>query len=629
MTGWQPSLGAWITPDGTRFRVWSPIAKSIDLIVEPSPATPATVLALQPADNGYFTGTFQDLPTGTRYRFSIDNRQAVPDPASRYQPEGVHGPSEVVDASIFQWTDTDWTGLKMEDLILYELHVGTFTPQGTFNGVREKLNTLKDLGITAIELMPVADFPGNRNWGYDGVDLFAPARCYGTPDEMRLLVNEAHALNIGVFLDVVYNHLGPDGAYLGAFYPHYFSSSHKIPWGNALNFDNKHSRQIRNFFIENALHWIHEYHIDGLRMDATQAMVDFSPTHILKEFALKVHASSPKEKNILLIAEDDRNQSQLILPVDEGGYGLNGVWTDDFHHQMRRLLTGDDEGFFQDFSGTVEDLARTLRQGWFYTGQHSAFRKHARGTSTQGIPAQKFIHSIQNHDQIGNRAQGDRLHIEAGLASFRAMSALFLLSPATPLIFMGQEWGADTPFCYFTDHPEALGKAVAKARRNEFRQFKSFSEPTAMRSILDPQKLSTFVNSQLNWQEREQKPHAGILALYRELINLRKTEPALQEKFNSFFQVEALSENSIALKRLAKDKCSLLVVACLKGQEQISLGKHSITRPPKDNPWTRLLTTEDANFTDTPSSPETTKENETIVLSFNKPCTVIFRATKP
>jgi maltooligosyltrehalose trehalohydrolase len=446
---------------------------------------------------------------------------------------------------------------------------------------------------------------------------------------MRLLVNEAHALNIGVFLDVVYNHLGPDGAYLGAFYPHYFSSSHKIPWGNALNFDNKYSSQIRNFFIENALHWIHEYHIDGLRLDATQAMVDTGPTHILKELALKVHASPPKEKNILLIAEDDRNQSQLILPVNEGGYGLNGVWTDDFHHQMRRLLTGDDEGFFQDFSGTAEDLARTLRQGWFYTGQHSAFRKHTRGTSTKGIPAQKFIHSIQNHDQIGNRAKGDRLHIEAGLASFRAMSALFLLSTATPLIFMGQEWGADTPFCYFTDHPDALGKAVAKGRRNEFRQFKSFSDPATMRSIPDPQNLSTFVNSQLNWQEREQKPHAGILALYRELINLRKTEPALQEKFNRSFQVEALSENTIALKRLAKDKPTLLVVACLKGQEQISFGKHSITRPLKDNPWTLILTTEDATFTDTPFGPATTKENENIVLSFNKPCALIFRATTP
>jgi maltooligosyltrehalose trehalohydrolase len=629
MTGWQPSLGAWITPDGTRFRVWSPTAKSIDLIVEPSPVTPASVLALQPADDGYFTGTFQGLPAGTRYRFSIDDRQAFPDPASRHQPEGVHGPSQVVDPSKFLWTDADWTGLNMEDLILYELHVGTFTPQGTFNGVREKLNALKDLGVTAIELMPVADFPGNRNWGYDGVDLFAPARCYGTPDELRHLVNAAHALNIGIFLDVVYNHLGPDGAYLGVFSPHYFSATHKIPWGDALNFDDGHSKQVRNFFIENALHWIHEYHIDGLRLDATHTMVDDSPTHILKELVEKVHASSPKEKNILLIAEDDRNQSQLLLPTDEGGYELNAVWADDFHHQLRRLLTGDDEGYFQDYSGTTEDLAQTMRQGWFYTGQYSAFRKHARGTSTNGIPLQKFVHSIQNHDQVGNRALGDRLHFALEPDSFRAVSALFLLSPATPLIFMGQEWGAGTPFCYFTDHEKALGKAVTEGRLNEFRHFKAFSEPSAIGSIPDPQNLSTFTNSQLNWQERAQQPHAEVLALYRDLIKLRKTEPALQKKFNASFQVEALGRNTLALKREVDDKFSLLIVACLKGQESIVLGNHSITQPPVGKQWALLWKTEDKKYTDTPSGPETTNETENIVLNFNKPCTLIFQATMP
>jgi maltooligosyltrehalose trehalohydrolase len=629
MTGWKPGLGAWIGPNSTHFRVWSPNARSLDLIIAPSPHTPASVRPLQIAGEGYFTGEFPDIPAGTRYQFRIDGLNAYPDPASRFQPEGVHGPSEVVDPSLFPWTDVHWTGLKMEELILYELHVGTFTPQGSFNGVSEKLKALQDLGITAIELMPVADFPGNRNWGYDGVDLFAPARCYGTPDDLRHLVNEAHSLNIGVFLDVVYNHLGPDGAYLGAFSPYYFSSRHKSPWGDAVNFDDEHSKQVRNFFIENALYWIHEYHIDGLRLDATHAMADDSPAHFLKELAQKVHASCPKERNVLLIAEDDRNQAQLIQPPDQGGYGLDGVWADDFHHQTRRLLAGDNEGYFQDFSGNIKDLAQTLRQGWFYTGQKSVFRKHPRGTRAEGIPPQKFVHSLQNHDQVGNRAMGDRLHFEVDLASFRAVSALFLLSPATPLLFMGQEWGASTPFCYFTDHPQALGKSVTQGRLNEFRNFKAFSEPSAILSIPDPQASSTFIESKLNWQERRRQPHTGILDLYRDLIKLRKTEPTLQEKLIPSFKIEALGENIIAVKREAVDKTSLLIVACLKGQEKILIGTHSITQPPTGKQWTLLWTTEDPQYSDTPSGALVTVEKENITLDFQGPCALIFRALTP
>lgn len=628
MTGWKPGLGAWIAHTGVQFRVWSPESRSIDLMVQ-SAETPASVLPLQPSGDGYFTGVFPDLQTGTRYQFRINGGHSFPDPASRFQPEGVHGPSEVVDPSLFPWTDANWTGLRMEELILYELHVGTFTPAGSFNGVREKLKALQDLGITGVELLPVADFPGNRNWGYDGVDLFAPARCYGTPDELRQLVNEAHALNIGVFLDVVYNHFGPDGAYMGLFSPYYFSSRHKSPWGDGINFDDEYCRHARHFFIENALHWIHEYHIDGLRLDATHAMVDDSPTHFLKELAEKVHASLPKERTVLLIAEDDRNQAQLILPTDRGGYGLDGVWADDFHHHLRRLLAGDDEGYFQDFSGDIEDLAKTIRQGWFYTGQNSVFRKRARGTSTKGIPLHKFVHCIQNHDQVGNRAMGDRLHFEVDLASFRAGSALLLLSPATPLLFMGQEWGASAPFRFFTDHPSALGKAVTQGRRNEFRHFKAFSQPDAILSIPDPQALSTFVSSKLNWEERYRQPHAGILGLYRDLINLRKTEPALQGKLNSSFEVQALTENILAVIRKAADDSSLLAVTCLKGRKKVVAGTHSATQPPLGKRWDLLWTTEDAHFTDTPSSPLVTNENDNIAIDFQGPCTVLFRAITP
>jgi len=628
VTGWQPSLGAWLENQSTRFRLWAPEAKSMDLILE-STKVPSPSLPLKSTGDGYFTGAFPGIPAGSRYRFRIDGDRSLPDPASRFQPEGVHGPSEVVDPSQFAWTDDNWTGLEMESLVLYEIHAGTFSLEGTFDGIREKLMHLRDLGVTAIELMPVADFPGNRGWGYDGVDLFAPARCYGTPDALRRLVNAAHALELGVFLDVVYNHLGPEGAYLGAFSSYYFSSRHQSPWGDAVNLDDKHCRHVRNFFIENALHWIHEYHIDGLRLDATHAMVDDSSTHFLKELTQQVRASLPKERKVLLIAEDDRNQAKLIQPAGRGGYGLDGVWADDFHHQVRRMLAGDDDGYFQDFSGNAQDLAKTIRQGWFYTGQKSAFRKGPRGTSTEGIPLQKFVHCIQNHDQVGNRAMGDRLHFKTDLAAFRAVSALLLLSPATPLIFMGQEWGAGTPFYYFTDHPEALGKAVTEGRRNEFRHFKAFSNPESRKSIPDPQALATFLASKLNWDERNRQPHAGILRLYRTLFKLRKTEPALKRNEQSFFEVEALDKNILACKRETAKQASLLVVACLRGSGQADLKTLPVTRPPEETEWRLLITTEDASFAASSCAPQVTDGIENVVLDFQGPCAAVFRATKP
>ena len=623
MTGWKPSLGSWFENRNVHWRLWSPEARSIELILEDTEGS-SSPLPLKPSGDGYFTGVFPEIESGTRYRFRIDGDRSLPDPASRFQPEGVHGPSEVVDPSQFTWTDANWTGLEMETLILYELHVGTFSPEGTFNGVRKKLERLRDLGITAIELMPVADFPGNRGWGYDGVDLFAPARCYGTPDELRQLVDDAHVMNIGVFLDVVYNHLGPEGAYLGAFSPYYFSSKHQSPWGDGVNLDDKHCRHVRDFFIENALHWIHEYHIDGLRLDATHAMVDNSSTHFLKELAQRVHASLPKERNILLIAEDDHNQAKLIQPADQGGYQLDAVWADDFHHQVRRMVTGDDDGYFKDFSGNAQDLAQTIRQGWFYTGQKSAFRKSPRGTPTEGIPLHQFVHCIQNHDQVGNRAMGDRLNFKVDPACFRALSALHLLSPATPLIFMGQEWAASAPFCYFTDHPEDLGKAVTEGRRNEFRHFKAFSNPESRKAIPDPQALSTFLASKLNWDERDTNSHAGILRLYQTLLKLRKTEPALQRRKQSFFEVDALRKNIIALKRETSGPSTMLVVSCLKDSGRTHLGTLPVTRPPKGTQWSLLLTTEDASFTASSCAPKITAKSGNITVDFQGPCTVLF-----
>jgi maltooligosyltrehalose trehalohydrolase len=367
-TAWTPSFGAWVGPDGTVFRVWSPDRGHVDVIVEHSGGSSVRALARSP--DGTFSAVLPDVRGGDRYRYRLDHDLVLPDPASRFQPEGVHGPSQVVDPRSFRWTDTRWTGLDPDDLVFYELHVGTFSPEGTFAGVTARLPALAALGITAIELMPVADFPGSRNWGYDGVALFAPARCYGTPDDLRHLVDTAHGFGLAVFLDVVYNHLGPDGAYLSAFSPYYFTEHHHTPWGAALNFDGDHSGMVREFFIENACHWVHEYHIDGLRLDATYAIADDGPRHFLAELTARVRESGPGRR-VLVVAEDHRNFNWMLKPEGDGGWGVDAVWADAFHHQCRRLLAGDSEGYYRDYSGRTDDLATTIRQGWFYTGQFS------------------------------------------------------------------------------------------------------------------------------------------------------------------------------------------------------------------------------------------------------------------
>ncbi len=613
---WKPSLGAWME-NGIRFRVWAPEAKSIELFLEGGGSSPPPI-PLEPSGDGFFSARVDEAKPGDRYRYRIDGDRALPDPASRFQPEGVHGPSEIVDPSRFSWTDSNWRGIPLESLILYELHAGTFTPEGTFRAITERLPYLKNLGITAIELMPLGDFPGNRNWGYDGVDLFAPARCYGQPDDLRLLVDTAHNLELAVVLDVVYNHLGPEGAYLGAFSPFYFSSAHQSPWGDAINLDGEQSGPARDFFIENALHWIHEYHMDGLRLDATHAMFDNSSIHFLQELADRVRASLPKDRTVLIIAEDDRNLARIIRAKDSGGYGLDAVWTDDFHHQLRRMFTGDDEAFYQDFTDQAADLAEIVQRGWLYSGQHSAFRNAPRGTDPKGIPSRRFIHYIQNHDQVANRATGERLNTQIDLAAYRAASALLMFSPATPLLFMGQEWASEKPFCFFTDHPEELGRRVTEGRRKEFRHFKAFKDPQTWPRIPDPQAEETFQSCKLDWEERKKEPHAGILNLYRALIDLRRNEPALSGAEGSEAIVEVLGENMIAMRRKSAET-EILIIACLKGTGRAELGAGPATKDPEEGEWSILFSTEDN------SSARLEQEGGNRTVHFDCPGAVILR----
>lgn len=516
-------LGAHVGETETLFRAWSPEADRLDVVIEDSDGRPeGREVAMRSLDDGYFEAT-AEAPAGTRYRIRLNGADAFPDPASRFQPEGVHGPSQVVDPSTYDWQDSAWSGIDQKDLVFYELHVGTFSSEGTFEGVRRRLSYLKDLGITAIELMPVADFPGRWNWGYDHAALYSPSRAYGEPDDLRRLVDEAHALGVAVFLDVIYNHLGPDGAYVAAFAP-MFTDKHHTPWGNAINLDDVYSEGVRGFFIDNALHWLREYHFDGLRLDATHALVDDSEEHFLKELA---HAVADLEDGPrrYLIAEDSRNLNHIIRPWDDGGYGIDGVWTDDFHHQIRHITAGDSEGYYADFVGMgMPELSATIEKGWFYEGQPSKYTGRPRGSDASLIRPDQCVVCIQNHDQVGNRPRGDRLHHDIPLHVYRAATAVLLFAPELPLIFMGQEWAATTPFQFFTDHNEELGRLVTEGRKKEFEGFSGFSG-----DVPDPQDPSTFERSRLRWAELNAEVHAGMLQLYRDLLSLRRdlSEPAV------------------------------------------------------------------------------------------------------
>jgi maltooligosyltrehalose trehalohydrolase len=620
---WQPSLGAWLDAGGTAFRVWAPCCEHLDVILEHASGPVSFPLAR--TSDGFFSGRISDVRAGARYRYRLDHDRALPDPASRYQPEGVHGPSEIVDPGAFSWTDRDWRGIELGEVVLYELHVGTFTPAGNFEGVRARLPELIELGVTAIELMPVADFPGGRNWGYDGAALFAPARCYGRPDDLRRLVDTAHQLGLAVVLDVVYNHLGPDGAYLFAFSPHYVSERHHTPWGAGFNFDGPHSEAVRELFFENALHWVHEYHIDGLRLDATHAIADDSPRPFVAELTTRVH-DSITDRSVLVIAEDHRNLSWTLKPERDGGWGVDAVWADAFHHQMRRLLAGDCEGYYCDYSGRTEDLATTIRRGWFYVGQFSNHLGAYRGTDPTGIRADRFVICLQNHDQIGNRALGERLHHEIDLAAYRAASVLFLVAPETPLLFMGQEWAAGTPFLYFTDHHEELGRLVTAGRRAEFRHFRAFSDDISRQRIPDPQAQSTFRASTLNWDERGQNPHAAILRLYQALLQLRRREPAFRNI--SSFQVTALDDATIAVRRDGGNDTFLIIVR-LQGAGVVDLTASDLAGRDRDAHsqtvrWNTALTSEDVPYAVDPMVPEVTRHKSPIVRFF-RPSAVILR----
>ncbi len=512
-------VGAWPLDDGrTAFTLWASKADAAEVVIVDG----ATVVMDGPDDRGYFTATLDDVGVGDRYRYRVtvdDEVLEVADPASRSQPEGVHGPSEVVDPD-FGWTDDGWTGVPLAELVLYELHVGTFTSAGTFDAAIDRVDELADLGITAVEVMPIAQFPGGRNWGYDGVLPFAAQDTYGGVDGFRRFVDACHARGLAVFLDVVYNHFGPEGAGQVDI-AHYLTDRYETPWGPAINFDGAHSDEVRRYVVDNALWWTDGCHVDGLRLDAVHAILDQSAVHILEELATAVHArAAERGRAVHVIAESDLNDPRLVRPVEEGGYGLDGTWSDDFHHALHVTLTGEDDGYYADYDG-VADLAAALQDAFVFTGRHSTYRGHSHGRPPVGVPGERFVVCSQNHDQVGNRMAGDRLSELVPHGALRVAATAVILSPFVPLLFMGEEYGETAPFQYFVSHTdEQLVADVRTGRREEFSGFRWEGE------VPDPQAVETFERSKLDHARRDEEPHADLLAWYRDLLRLRREIPA-------------------------------------------------------------------------------------------------------
>ena len=612
-------LGAWPEAGGVRFRVWAPDRARVTLVLEGSRPREHD---LARDDDGTFGGSIAGTRAGDLYWYRLDGDGPFPDPVSRFQPRGVHGPSEVVDPGAFAWSDHAWRGRELDDLVIYELHVGTFTAEGTFEAATERLGFLRDLGVTAVELLPVADFPGERNWGYDGVSLFAPARCYGGPDDLRALVDRAHQLGLAVLQDVVYNHFGPDGAYQGTFSRHYFTDRHRTPWGQAINLDGPHSEMVREYFFQNAEMWLTEYHMDGLRLDATHALRDDGPRHFLAELAGRVRAAVP-DRRTLLIAEDHRNLALMIRPESEGGWGLDAEWSDDFHHGIRRGQTGDTDGYFRDYTGSVADLAVSIRDGWLFKGEYSPHFGENRGTDPSGLAPRQFVVFLQNHDQVGNRALGQRLHHEIDPAAYRALSVLLLCVPETPMLFMGQEWAAGSPFLYFTDHHEELGRAVREGRRREFKTFAAFADPAARERIPDPQAARTFESSRLDWAELDREPHASVLRLYRALLALRVSEPLLRKADWNGFTARAAGESGLVLARQDAAAGALAVLAQLRGAGTVAMREGDGATD--GGRWKVVLDTEDDSFAADASPVEIDLSSARPSARFGRPGAIILR----
>lgn len=584
-----PPQGATVSATGVHYRVWAPKVARLSVEVLAEDGTRLREITLAPCSRQYFHGHDPSGSASDLYKFRLDGAESFPDPASRYQPQGVHGPSQVIDPTAFSWSDADWQRPALRDLVIYELHIGAFTPEGSFRAAIDRLLDIRDLGVNAIELMPIGDFAGGRNWGYDGVCLFAPSRAYGGPDDLRALVDASHRLGLTVILDVVYNHFGPDGNYLHAFIGDYLEEAKKTPWGGAIRYGHPEFQPLRDLVLSNPAYWMREFHVDGFRFDATHAIFDESPRHILQELTGSIHA-----RGGFAIAEDPRNNSRLVTPEAEGGFGFDAVWADDFHHVVRVANTHEKEGYLGDFFGTISEMVDTLQHGWHYRGQRAKSANDLRGTECAHVSPERFVHCISNHDQTGNHAFGERLSHRILPTARRAADALLCLSPYTPMLFMGQEWAASTPFLFFTDHNPELGKLIVEGRREEFKHFAAFSEPEALARIPNPQKPSSYDASKLVWDERQRGPHAGALELYKTCLALRASDAAFRPIGRDSWLVEELAIG-IGSLRLWTETSEWMVLFDLIGGHGGSLCEDAIFQP-ESGSWTMVFSSNETRF---------------------------------
>jgi maltooligosyltrehalose trehalohydrolase len=579
-----------ITPDGARFRVWAPRAFTVSLLIEKE----ASEHPLLRAANGYFEAFLPGIAVGTRYRYRVDGSGPYPDPCSRFQPDGPHGASQLVDTSRFAWTDQSWQGTSMAGQVLYELHVGAFTPEGTFDAAVSKLTLLRDLGITTIELMPVAEFPGRFNWGYDGVQLFAPYHGYGDAQGLMRFVDAAHRLELAVILDVVYNHLGPDGNYLMKYSESYFTTRYENEWGAAINFDGAESAGVRAFFLENVRYWIEDFHLDGLRLDATQSIHDSGTTHILQEIVTKAHAAAAG-RSILITAENEPQTARHLLPIPQGGFGFDAMWNDDFHHAARVAATGSHEGYFTDYRGTAQEFVATAKRGFLFQGQYYGWQKQPRGGRVTSQPASAFVVFTQNHDQVANTFYGQRLHQITSAGRERALTALLLLGPQTPLLFMGQEFSSDAPFPFFADHNPDLRAKVHAGRREFLSQFPSYATPAAQAAILDPAALDTFMAAKLNWQQRAAK--ASVLGLYRDLLRLRREDAVIKAQDRHALDGAVLGEHCLILRWFATEAgAERLLLVNLAADLELRPLAEPLLAPVEGRSWQVLWSSDDPAY---------------------------------
>ena len=589
------SIGAEVlAPGRTHFRVWAPNASHLEVAIQldGNRDSVPVVVELAAEGNGYFSGEAA-AGAGALYRFRLDGgMQLYPDPASRSQPLDPHNASAVVDPAAFRWTDAEWKGRPLRGQVMYELHVGTFTPEGTWAAAARELPALAELGVTVIEMMPVNEFAGQHNWGYDGVDFFAPAHVYGTPDDLRAFVDAAHAVGVSVILDVVYNHFGPDGNYLRAFAEHYFTDRHHCEWGEALNFDDDDSVSVREFFLTNARYWIEEYHFDGFRFDATQSIIDTSEESILAAIVRECRAAVPG-RELIMIAENEPQATKLVRPRSEGGDGLDGLWNDDFHHSAVVSLTGRSESYFRDYRGTPQEYISAAKYGYLYQGQHYDFHKKRRGMGSFGVPPWAFVAFIENHDQIANTGDGQRLRFQTSPAKYRAMTALLLLGPWTPMLFQGQEFGASSPFLYFNDMGRDLHDPIRKGRAEGLKIFPSFASEETQALLADPFEPDTFTRCKLDFAEREK--HTALYALHRDLLRLRREDAAFRGQEPGGVDGAVLGTHSFVLRlfgeKLGGDEDRLLLVN-LGPLEVLSPAPEPLLAPPVGRRWETLWTSD-------------------------------------